>query len=160
MTRIEHIDNPEAPPANSLVPAASAVVIDDEGRILLHRRSDNDLWSIPGGAMEIGESVAETAIRETREETGLAVRPLYVIAVYSNPRHVVEYSDGEVRQQFSVCFACQLIGGRVATGPESRDVTFADPISAMRMNMTDSIRRRINDFSSGVRGHFDDPESI
>ncbi len=87
---------------NSLTPAASAVVTDEDGRILLHRRSDNDLWSIPGGAMEIGESIAETAVRETREETGLDVRPLYVVGVYSNPGHVVEYSDGEVRQQFSV----------------------------------------------------------
>ena len=52
MRRVEHFNDPDAPAANSLVPAASAVVVDQAGRILLHRRNDNDLWSIPGGAME------------------------------------------------------------------------------------------------------------
>jgi ADP-ribose pyrophosphatase YjhB (NUDIX family) len=155
MTRIEHVNDPNAPPANSLIPAASAVVADDEGRILLHRRSDNDLWSIPGGAMEIGESIAETAVRETREETGLEVRPIYVVAVYSNPGHVVEYEDGEVRQQFSVCFACELVGGRIAAGDESSDVRFVDPNLVGELAMTESIGRRISDYLAGVRGGFD-----
>ena len=154
MTRIEHIDNPKAPPANSLVPAASAVVVDDLGRILLQRRSDNGLWSIPGGAMEIGETIAETAVRETREETGLEVRPLYVIAVYSDPRHVVEYVDGEVRQQFSVCFACEVIGGELSTSDESSEVTFAAPELAVEMDMTCSMRRRLDDYTNGIRGGF------
>ena len=52
MTRIEHYNNPDAPPANNLLPAASAVVADDHGRILLMRRSDNDLWSVPGGGSD------------------------------------------------------------------------------------------------------------
>ena len=155
MTRIEHVNDPDAPPANSLIPAASAVVVDDEGRILLHRRSDNDLWSIPGGAMEIGESIATTAVRETREETGLEVRPLYVIAVYSDPRHVVEYSDGEVRQQFSVCFACEVVGGEIAISDESTEVRFMDAELVGEVAMTDSMRRRIDDYRRGVRGGFD-----
>ena len=71
MTRIDYWNNPHAPTANSLVPAASAVVINNEGKILLHRRSDNDLWALPGGAMEIGESISETIVREVKEETGL-----------------------------------------------------------------------------------------
>lgn len=60
MTRIEHYNDPDAPPPNSLIPAASAVVADESGAILLIRRSDNQLWSIPGGAMEPGESIAQT----------------------------------------------------------------------------------------------------
>ena len=49
MRRIEHFNDPDAPTANRLVPAASAIVVDQAGRILLHRRTDNELWSIPGG---------------------------------------------------------------------------------------------------------------
>ena len=154
MTRIEHVNDPDAPPANSLTPAASAVVVDDEGRILLHRRSDNDLWSIPGGAMEIGESISGTAVRETREETGLDVRPLYVVAVYSNPHHVVEYADGEVRQQFSVCFACEVVGGEIAVSEESTEVRFFDSEGVDGLRMTESMRRRISDYEAGVRGGF------
>lgn len=154
MTRIEHINDPYAPQPNSLVPAASTVVVDEQGRILLHRRSDNDLWSIPGGAMELGESIAETAVRETKEETGLDVRPLYVVAVYSNPRHLVEYSDGEVRQQFSVCLACEIVGGRVRLSEESSEVRFVDLDHLTALEMTESMRRRIDDFRTGVRGGF------
>lgn len=155
MTRIEHLNDPDAPPANSLKPAASAVVVDEQGRILLHRRSDNDLWSIPGGAMEIGESIAHTAVRETREETGLEVRPLYVVAVYSDPGHVVEYSDGEVRQQFSVCFACEVVGGQISVSDESTEVRFVDRTEVEDLAMTPSMRRRIADFEGGLRGGFD-----
>jgi ADP-ribose pyrophosphatase YjhB (NUDIX family) len=146
MTRIEHIDNPNAPKANSLVPAASAIVTDDDGKILLIRRSDNDLWSIPGGAMEIGESISETAVREVREETGLEVEPLYVAGIYSNPHHVVEFSDGEVRQQFSICFACKVLGGEPRTSSESTEVQFFTRSEIDELQMTSSIRRRIDDY--------------
>jgi ADP-ribose pyrophosphatase YjhB (NUDIX family) len=107
--RVEHLNDPSAPAANRLVPAASAIVVDQDGRILLHRRTDNELWSIPGGGMEVGERIAATVVREVKEETGLKVEPETLVGIYSNPQHVVEYGDGEVRQQFSVCFDCRLV---------------------------------------------------
>ncbi len=146
MTRIEHFNDPDAPPANSLVPAASAVVVDREGRILLHRRDDNELWSIPGGAMEVGESIGQTVVREVKEETGLDVEPESIVGVYSNPRHVVEYGDGEVRQQFSICFACKAIGGHLATSDESLEVAFFSPAEIDSMPMHESIRLRIRHY--------------
>lgn len=84
--RRDYLDDPNAPKANRVVPAASAIVLDDAGRILLHKRTDNGLWSIPGGEMEPGESIAETAIREIREETGIEARVDRLLGVYSNPR--------------------------------------------------------------------------
>lgn len=146
MSRIEHFNDPAAPPANSLVPAASAVVVDDAGRILLHRRTDNALWSIPGGAMEVGESIAETVVREVKEETGLDVEPERVVGIYSNPQHVIEYADGEVRQQFSICFACRLVGGQVALSDESSEVGFFTPAEIEAMPMHASIRLRIRHY--------------
>jgi ADP-ribose pyrophosphatase YjhB (NUDIX family) len=115
--RIEHLNDPQAPPATRLVPAASAIVADAAGRILLQRRTDNALWSIPGGAMEVGESIAQTAVREVKEETGLEVAPERLVGIYSNPRHVVEYADGEVRQQFSTALpaGCSAASWRLAT---------------------------------------------
>ena len=110
---------PTLPSANSLVPGASAVVINDEGNILLQRRRDNARWALPGGVMDIGESIAQTVIREVQEETGLEVEPEYIVGVYSDPAHVFAYDDGEVRQQFSVCFACSIVGGQVETSDES-----------------------------------------
>lgn len=146
MTRIEHFNDPAAPPANSLVPAASAVVIDQEGRILLHRRDDNALWSIPGGAMEVGESIRQTVVREVKEETGLDVEPESIVGIYSNPGHVIEYGDGEVRQQFSICFACKAVGGQLATSDESLEVGFFSPAEIDSMPMHESIRVRIRHY--------------
>lgn len=58
MPRHDYRDDPDAPKANSLVPAASVVVVDDAGHVLLQRRTDNGMWALPGGRMDIGESLA------------------------------------------------------------------------------------------------------
>ncbi|MBI4897606.1 MAG: NUDIX domain-containing protein [Actinobacteria bacterium] len=145
MTRIEHFQNPDAPAANSLIPAASAVVVDPENRVLLLKRTDNEFWTIPGGAMEPGETIKQTMIRETREETGIEVRPLFLVGIYSDPRHVVEYSDGEVRQQFSVCFRCEAIGGDLSTSEESAEVGYFNESAMLTLPIHESIRRRIRD---------------
>lgn len=146
MARIDYLNDPHAPKANSILPAASAIVINDEGKILLHRRSDNDLWALPGGAMEIGESITETVIREVKEETGLDVVPEYVIGIYPNPKHVVAFSDGEVRQQFSVCFACKITGGKLQVSEESFEVAFFSPEEIEHLNMHPSIALRIKHY--------------
>ncbi len=146
MTRIDYWNNPHAPTANSLVPAASAVVINNEGKILLHRRSDNDLWALPGGAMEIGESISETVVREVKEETGFDVVIERLVGIYTNPKHVVAFSDGEVRQEFSICFACRTVGGTLTISDESFEVSFFTPEAINRLAMHESIRLRIKHF--------------
>lgn len=152
MGRIDYYRDPQAPAPNSLVPAASAVVTDADGRILLQRRADNDLWALPGGGMDLGESVADTAIREVHEETGLDVRPLYVIGVYSDPAHVFAYDDGEVRQEYSVCIACRLVGGEIAVSHESTQVGWFAPEEIHDLLMHERIMVRILDYLAGERG--------
>jgi ADP-ribose pyrophosphatase YjhB (NUDIX family) len=146
MARIEYVQDPNAPAPNSVVVAASAVVINDQGKIVLHRRSDNARWSIPGGAMELGESIAETAVREVKEETGLDVEVERLVGIYSDPGFVVAYSDGEVRQQFSICFACRVTGGKVATSDESLEVGFFRPDDIDDLPMGEAIRLRVRHF--------------
>jgi ADP-ribose pyrophosphatase YjhB (NUDIX family) len=152
MARTEHFNDPDAPVANNLVPAASAVVADQAGAILLIERTDNALWTIPGGGMEVGETIAQTAIREVKEETGLDVAVQRLVGIYSDPRHVVEYSDGEIRQQFSVCFACAITGGHLATSSESRRVGFFMPEKINAMPVHESIRLRIRDYLESHTG--------
>jgi ADP-ribose pyrophosphatase YjhB (NUDIX family) len=144
--RIDHLNDPDAPAANRVVPGASAVVLDEAGRILLHRRDDNELWSIPGGGMEVGERIADTVVREVREETGLEVEPEAIVGIYSNPQHVVEYGVGEIRQQFSVCFACRLVGGELATSDESLEIGYFTPAEIEAMPVHESIRLRIRHY--------------
>ncbi len=146
MARIDYLNDPQAPKANSIVPAASAIVTNHEGKILLHRRSDNDLWALPGGAMEVGESIAETAIREVKEETGLDIKPEYIVGIYTNPHHVIAFSDGEVRQQFSLCFVCTIIGGTMSISDKSFEVAFVSPQEIEHLNMHSSTRLRIKHY--------------
>ena|SRR5579884_2146112 len=146
MTRIDHYLDPDAPRPNRLIPAASAVVDDGRGRILLARRRDNSLWTIPGGAMDPGEFIAETARREVKEETGLDVEVVSLVGVYSDPGHVIEYTDGEVRQEFSVCFACRLVGGELDAGDEMHDAAFFAADEIERIDVHPSIRLRIQHF--------------
>jgi 8-oxo-dGTP pyrophosphatase MutT (NUDIX family) len=72
--RIDYLNDPAAPKANSIVPSANVIVVNSLGEILMIRRTDNGNWSVPGGGMDLGESIANTALRETREETGSPVR--------------------------------------------------------------------------------------
>jgi ADP-ribose pyrophosphatase YjhB (NUDIX family) len=147
MSRRDLLDDPKAPKANKLVPAASAIVLDDADRILLLKRTDNEYWSIPGGGMEPGESIAETVIREVREETGIEARVEKLLGVYSNPNHVSVYDDGEVRQQFSVCFLCRAIGGSLRTSKESSDVRFFELAESGELAIHPSIRLRIQHYA-------------
>jgi ADP-ribose pyrophosphatase YjhB (NUDIX family) len=146
MARIEHYNDPSAPRANAIVPAVTVVVTNEVGQILLQRRTDNGLWALPGGAMDIGESIAETVGREVKEETGLDVEPTGLVGIYTNPRHVIEYSNGEVRQQFSICFTARIVGGSLAISDESTDLRFVAPNDLDQLDMHDSMRLRIDHF--------------
>src|SRR6266699_2904193 len=144
--RVDHLDDPKAPHANLRIPAASAIVTNAQGHILLQRRSDNNLWALPGGTMEIGESISQTVMREVREETGLLVEPERIVGIYSNPKHVVAYTDGEVRQEFSVCFTCSIVGGELHTSEESSELGFFTPQEIEHLAMHESIRVRVKHY--------------
>lgn len=146
MTRIEHFNEADAPRPNRLIPAASAVVTDTTGGIVLVKRTDNELWTIPGGAMEPGESIAECCRREVLEESGYQVSITGLVGLYTNPRHVVEYSDGEVRQQFSVCFAARIEGGSGRPSSETSQVNLVHPSQLDDYEMHPSIRLRIDHY--------------
>lgn len=149
MPKRDYYDDPAAPPANSLVPAVAAVVQDGTGKILLIRRTDNDLYAIPGGAQDIGETVTQAVVREAREETGIEIEVTNLVGIYSDPRHVIAYDNGEVRQEFSICFRAKPIGGQVRTSCESREVVWIEPINLGRLDMHPSVRLRIEHALSG-----------
>jgi ADP-ribose pyrophosphatase YjhB (NUDIX family) len=143
MTRVDYYNDPNAPKANSIAVAVSAFIQDDEGRILMIRRTDNDLYSIPGGQLELGETLAEAAVREVREETGIECEVTEVIGLYSDPKHVIAYDDGEIRQEFSICFRADFRGGTPKTSSESREVLWIHPNKMEDLNMHPSIMLRI-----------------
>ncbi|MFE3170406.1 NUDIX hydrolase [Amycolatopsis sp. NPDC059090] len=143
MARVDYYNDPNAPKANSIAVAVSAFIQDDEGRILMIRRTDNDLFAIPGGQLELGETLAEAAVREVREETGIECEITGVIGLYSDPKHVIAYDDGEVRQEFSICFRASPRGGELTTSSESAQVGWVDPSQLPSLRVHASIELRI-----------------
>ncbi|MFB7941487.1 NUDIX hydrolase [Streptomyces sp. NPDC056049] len=146
MARTEYYDDPNAPRPNSLVVAASAVVTDGDGRVLLQRRRDNGLWALPGGAMDMDDSLPGAAVREVKEETGLDVEITGLVGTYTDPRHVIAYSDGEVRRQFNICFTARIMGGALAISDESTELRFAAPEEIVTLPMHHTQRLRLRHF--------------
>lgn len=144
MGRKEYYDDPNAPTPNSLVPAATVFVQDDKGRVLLVQRSDNGLWALPGGGMEFGETLAACAEREVFEETGCRVEVVDIVGVYSDPKHIIEYPDGEIRQQFAIAFRGELVGGDLATSEETPQTAWVAPDELHSFPMHESNRLRVS----------------
>lgn len=151
--RTDHWDDPVAPPPTRIVPGGSALVIDADGRILLQRRADSGDWAMPGGAMDIGETLPQAVVRETREETGLDVEITGLVGLFTDPRHVIAYDDGEVRQEFTVVLRARPTGGRLAVSPESTEVAWFAPDDLAALPMAASTRFRIAVHHAGDGPH-------
>lgn len=101
---------------------ADAAVFDDDGAILLQRRADDGLWGLPGGWVEPGESTEATAVRETREETGLAVAPVEMVDVYELPAGPRTGPHGQI----SVVYRCTVDGGELECSHEGIELAYRD----------------------------------
>lgn len=143
MPKRDYYDDPAAPKANSIVVAVTAAVRNDRGELLLIERTDNGFWALPGGGQDLGESVVEAARREVREETGIDVEITGLSGIYSDPRHVIAYDDGEVRQEFSLCFRAKPVGGELRSSSESRQARWISPDSLRDLKIHPSMRLRI-----------------
>lgn len=91
------------------MPGVSTIVFDDEGRVLLGRRSDSGEWSIIGGIPEPGEQPAAAVVREVYEETAVHVVPERILLVQALER--ITYPNGDVCQFMDICFLCRYVSG-------------------------------------------------
>ena len=92
-------------------PSVSVLIRDAEGRTLLARHSEGNVWVTPGGAVEPLETPADAAVRETWEETGLDVELVRVIGVYGGPEFVVTYANGDRTSYLMVLFEARAEPG-------------------------------------------------
>ncbi|GAF64680.1 putative phosphohydrolase [Bacillus sp. TS-2] len=106
---------------------AGAFVFDKENRVLMQRRTDNGQWGFPGGFMEIGESVEDTARREVYEETGLFLGKLDLFGIYSGPRYDKTFSNGDQVAFVQHVFICKEFSGELVESNEesSKNVFFS-----------------------------------
>ncbi len=153
--RIDFYDDPEAPAANSLVPSVNVVVTNGDGDVLLIRRSDNQNWAVPGGAIDLGESMVQAAVRESLEETGIECEITGLVGIYTDPKHVILYtSNGEVRQEFSILLTGRATGGVPTPSSESSEVQWVPRESLGEYAMDRSMRLRLGHFLEGRVGPY------
>ena len=113
--------------------AVSALIFDGEC-ILLALRRDIDWWNLPGGGMEVGETVEEALIREVAEETRLEVEIEQLVGVYSKPQ----------KQEIVLAFRCHITGGTPQATEETRECRYFPP-DALPANTLPKHRQRIED---------------
>ena len=144
-----------AVPGTKIKAGVGVIVCDVHGRILLEKRSDCGLWGMLGGAIDPGESVESTAIREVQEESGFEIKVGGLVGVYSEvATHMLVYpSNGDVRQLIDIVLEARIIGGTLRISHESEDLAF---FSVDHLPPEDEIvppaRAPLADFFAGRRG--------
>jgi 8-oxo-dGTP pyrophosphatase MutT (NUDIX family) len=135
---------------------AGAMVFDPDGRLLLHRRDDNGLWTTSGGSVEPGESLEDTARRELREETGLEAGRLRLLDVYSGAEFFVEYPNGDQVYVVGAMFIADDVRGvAAADGRESTEVGYfsfdelPEDLDPNHRRLLDRCRQLLEDASLG-----------
>lgn len=149
-TRRDYFHDDASPAANSVRPAA-AVAVAHGGCVLMVRRGDSGKWSLPGGTLEHDESMPRCAVRELEEETGLHVAIEDLIGSYTDPDAKIEYSDGEVRREFTLVYFGTADGERVVLDDESTAYRWVPVDELLDLDLADSQRRRLADVGEYLR---------
>lgn len=111
-----------------LLAAAGVIVTDQHGSILLQRRGDDGSWGIPGGALELGETLEETARRELLEETGLVAGRLTPLDSYSGPEFFIQHVNGDQVYVVGTTFLAHDVSGELRVdGDESLELRYFAP---------------------------------
>lgn len=155
MGRMEFWNDAAAPAANTLVPACGVLAVNELGEILLQRRRDTGQWALPMGKQEIGETVAGCAVRETEEETGVLVEVTGLLGIFSDPAHIVAYTDGEVRQEYEVTLLARPVGGAPAVNDEASGVRWVGLDALDQLDIHPTMRRQIQHWLDGDYPHVD-----
>ncbi len=155
MGRTEYLNDPAAPKPNSLVPACGVLAVDDAGRVLLQRRRDTGQWAIPMGKQELGETPSQCAIRETMEETGVLTEITGILGVYSDPGHIVAYSDGEIRQEWELILLGRPVSGTPAANDEASDAGWFLPGDLGVLDIHPTQWRQLRDWLARAWPHID-----
>lgn len=133
----------------------SATIFDpSREKVLLTQRSDNGQWCLPGGAVDPGESVEEACAREVWEETGLRVKIIRLVGVYSDPNRLVIYQDGHKAQIVALSFEAEIIAGEPGLSHETTAWGYFNLAEIEKMELLAGHLERIRDVFSGQTAAF------
>ncbi len=91
--------------------ATAVVIVNENNEVLLQKRTDNNLWGLPGGLLELRESISLGALREVKEETNLDVKLTKFIGIFNNP--FMRWREHDYAQVTSFAFLAEIIGGEL-----------------------------------------------
>ncbi len=120
--------------------AVNGIVLNGKGEVLLAKRTDNGLWCIPGGHVDLGESLAQACTRELMEETGLQTEVVKLVGVYSDPENSLHIAQGPEWHTVRVSFLCKVTGGTIKPSEETSEIKYFDP-KRLPALITDHARR-------------------
>ena len=100
-------------PSPLILIGATVLILNEQNELLMLLRTDNGCWGVPGGAMEPGERLEDTAIRETLEETSLQIEELSLFHVFSGPELFYQYPNGDEVYNVSVVYKTSKVKGRI-----------------------------------------------
>ncbi|MEV4760556.1 NUDIX domain-containing protein [Micromonospora sp. NPDC049559] len=127
---------------------ARAVVRDEAGRLLLIERSDNSYWALPAGAMELGESIADCAVREVWEETGLRAKAVTPFAMYTGPDRTITNMYGDTYQLFVVAFRVDEWDGTLLTTTDETTNAGFYPVGEFPAPMSGAVEETLADLAA------------
>jgi len=126
-------------------------IFDTDRKILLERRSDCGWWGMPGGRIDPGESISDTVIREAFEETGLHVRIIRFLGVYSGPQDRIVTFPERVVQLVDVIVEAEIVSGELTVSHESLELGFFD-LHALPAEIVPPARAILEDLQNGRSG--------
>ncbi len=130
--------------------AVNALVFNDRGEVLLAKRTDNGLWCIPGGHMELGETLTQACLRELQEETGLEAEVVRLMGVYSDTAGSLHFAQGREWHTVRVSFLCRATGGELRLSEETSELKYFS-VAELPSMITDHPRR-VLDAVEGLPG--------
>jgi ADP-ribose pyrophosphatase YjhB (NUDIX family) len=120
--------------------AVNAVVFNEKKEVLLAKRTDNGLWCIPGGHVDLGETLAEACLRELYEETGLKAEVVQLVGLYSDTKGSLHIAQGPEWHTVRVSFLCKVIGGAVRPSEETSEIKYFN-VGQLPALITDHAQR-------------------
>jgi len=121
------------------------LALNDQDQLLMLKRTDNNCWGVPGGAMEPGERIEDTLKREAQEETGLEIEGAELFGIYSGPEQHYRYPGGDEVDNVSIVYLARNIGNPSAVNPaEHSEYQFFD-LNHLPAEISPPIRPIISD---------------
>ncbi len=135
-----------------ILAGAAVLMLNEHGELLMLLRSDNGCWGIPGGAMEPGERLEDTAVRETLEEAGLRIHDLALLDVFSGPELNYQYPNGDQTYNVVAVYVTRRFSGEITVHPAEHTDWKYFPLDHLPENISPPIRPVLAKFMAANKG--------